>query len=229
MHPTCAIIFDLDGTLIDSLDDIAAALNTVLHTHGFPQIEPDRVRRYVGDGVTALCRRAAPQADAQQVAALRERFMGEYASHLLDQTRLYPDISDVLQALCAADVPMGVLSNKPDVLTRRIVTALCDPGWFRAVRGVRDERERKPSPALALEVAAGLRARPESIFIVGDSTVDVTTARNAGMKSIAVTWGFRSAEELREQAPDYVVDDPRAIMKLPQLEGATCPIKELPG
>jgi len=111
-------------------------------------------------------------------------------------------------------VRMAVLSNKPDEFTRRIVAALCDPNWFSVVRGIERDADRKPSPRLALMIAAELGAAPRDVYLIGDSAVDVETARAAGMCSVAVTWGFRDQADLRGAAPDTIVSQPQEIALL---------------
>lgn len=219
------VIFDLDGTLVDSLDDIAAALNHALVAHRFDPVSTAQVRRWVGDGATTLCRRAAPHAGEELIAALRADFADAYRRGCLDRTHFFPGVRATLAALHAARVPMAVLSNKPDEFTRLIVAALFEPGWFRAVCGVRDEAERKPSPGAALEIARGMDVPAERVWLVGDSCADIATARAAGMIAVAVTWGFRDAEELRAASPDYVVDRMEQVLDLLQVghDGASTP------
>ncbi|MEE8170339.1 MAG: HAD hydrolase-like protein, partial [Phycisphaerae bacterium] len=126
-----AIIFDLDGTLVDSLSDITAALNDALEAHGFGRAEVQQVRGWVGDGVPMLCRRAAPAADEATLEFMRQTFLNAYDRCCLNTSRLYPKIREILNELHDLGVPMAVLSNKPDAFTRRIVDALCGAGLFQ--------------------------------------------------------------------------------------------------
>ncbi len=194
------VIFDLDGTLADSLADIGAAMNRTLRAHGFPEHPLDAYRTFVGEGVRKLAERALPAG----TEALRDAFIAayqtDYAEHLLDATRLFPGIPEVLDRLAAASVPVAVLSNKPDVPTRRLVEALCARWRFRAVNGERPGVPRKPDPASALELADLLAAPPEEIAFVGDTSVDMLTARAASMRPVGVLWGFRPKEVLASGA-----------------------------
>lgn len=189
-----AVIFDLDGTLADSLGDIAAAMNRTLERHGFPVHPPEAYMTFVGEGVRKLVERALPP----DAAALREEilqvYQADYADHLLDATRLFPQLPEVLDRLQTARVALGVLSNKTDGPTRRLVDALCPKWHFGAVFGERPGVPRKPDPASALALADALGAPPERVTLVGDTLVDVLTARAAGMRPVGVLWGFRPQE-----------------------------------
>jgi len=183
-HPaprTRGVIFDLDGTLADSLGDIAAAMNRTLVAHGFPEHPVAAYRTFVGEGIRG---------------AFLAAYQADYADHLLDATRLFPGIPEVLDALQSAGMPVGVLSNKPDLPTRQMVDALCSRWAFRAVFGERPGVPRKPDPMSALALADALGAPPESVAFVGDTGVDMLTARAASMRPVGVLWGFRPKEVL---------------------------------
>jgi len=190
------VIFDLDGTLADSLEDIASAMNRTLAVHEFPLHPISAYRTFVGEGVRKLVERALPPG----TEALRDSFLAayqaDYAEHLLDATRLFPGIPELLDALGAAGVPVGVLSNKSDHPTRRLVDALCGRWTFRGVVGERPGVPRKPDPTSALALADLLGAPPESIAFVGDTGVDMLTARAASMRPVGVLWGFRPKDVL---------------------------------
>ncbi|HUM10149.1 MAG TPA: HAD family hydrolase [Myxococcaceae bacterium] len=199
-HRPGGVIFDLDGTLADSLADIAAAMNRTLQAHGFPLHPVSAYRTFVGEGVRKLVERALPPGVEAVHEALVAAYQADYAEHLLDETRLFPGIAEVLDALAAAQVPVAVLSNKPDVPTRRLVDALCDRWEFRAVRGERPGVPRKPDPTSALLLADALAAPPDSVAFVGDTGVDMLTARAASMRPLGVLWGFRPKEVLASGA-----------------------------
>ena len=203
-----AAIFDLDGTLVDSLADIAAAMNWALAHHGLPTHPEAAYRDFVGEGVRELVRRSAglapaaarleaPGPEAALQAALLESYRGHYAAHLLDRTRPFPGMPDLLARLAGGGVRLGVLSNKADAFTRQLVEALFPGQAFGAVYGERPGVARKPDPAAALALAAELGVAPGACAFVGDTPVDMKTARAAGMHAVGVTWGFRGAEELR--------------------------------
>jgi len=209
-----AVIFDLDGTLVDSLRDIADALNETLVEHGRRSASLEQVRQWIGDGFTQLCRRAWPQADDDTLAEFIPRARTRYQTGCLRHTRPYPNIRRMLELLRDRGVPMGVVSNKPEALVRLVLEGLSLHAFFTAIRGCTSEEHRKPSPHHALAAAATLHAPTAKTFFVGDSPVDVETARRAGMKSIGVTWGFRSREELLAAEADFLVNDPLEIVTL---------------
>ncbi len=190
------VIFDLDGTLADSLADIASAMNRTLAAQGFPVHPVSAYRTFVGEGVRKLVERALPPGAEAMREAFVAAYQADYAEHLLDETRLFPGIARVLDALQSARVPVAVLSNKPDGPTRQLVDALCSQWEFRAVFGERPGVPRKPDPASALALADALAAPPESVAFVGDTGVDILTARAASMRPVGVLWGFRPQEVL---------------------------------
>jgi phosphoglycolate phosphatase len=194
------VIFDLDGTLADSLADIAAAMNRTLEAHGFPVHPVSAYRTFVGEGVRKLAERALPPGTEGVRDAFLAAYQADYAEHLLDATRLFAGIPEVLDGLERARVPVGVLSNKPDAPTRRMVEALCGRWRFGAVFGERPGVPRKPDPAAALALADALGTSPDSVAFVGDTGVDVLTARAAAMRPVGVLWGFRPREVLASGA-----------------------------
>jgi phosphoglycolate phosphatase len=192
-----AAIFDLDGTLVDSLADIATAMNHSLAQHGFPTHPISAYRDYVGEGVMVLVRKATPTAREEQHASVLATYRAYYAEHLFDRTHPFPGIPALLARLADEGVPLAVLSNKSDAFTRRLVEGLLPGVPFRAVYGERPGVPRKPDPTAALGIAAELGVAPADCAFVGDTPVDMNTARNAGMYGVGVTWGFRGVEELR--------------------------------
>jgi len=187
-----AVIFDLDGTLIDSVADIGAACNAALADHGLPTHELQRYRDLVGEGVHSLVERAMAPApyDPAVVDAVRRH----YATQMWQHTAPYPGVRAVLDALVARGIAIAVLSNKPDAPTRALVGHFfADLPWVE-VAGHREDRPRKPDPTVALALCAKAGATPATCAFVGDTAVDVATARAAGMRAVGVTWGFRPAE-----------------------------------
>jgi len=187
-------IFDLDGTLIDSIGDIGGAMNAALAAHGLPVHPIAAYNRFVGDGVQKLVERALGGRDELADAVLAE-YRREYAERLLATTVPYPGVLDAVDALAERGIALAVLSNKPQPATQRIVAALF-PGRFRVVYGERAGVPRKPDPTAALEIATALGVAPAETAFVGDTAVDMRTAVAAGMHAVGVLWGFRGRDEI---------------------------------
>lgn len=200
-----AIIFDLDGTLVESLPGIAASLNHALSRHGLPQHGHSAVRTFIGDGAKMLVQRATPQASEETRASILKSFAEDYAVSWPAGTTVYPGIHELLVSLTAKKIPLAVLSNKPHPFTLEIVEKLFPENTFAAILGNREGLPHKPDPSGALEIAASLNLATEDCTVVGDSTMDLDTAKNADMKSIAVTWGYHDREHLAYA--DAIADD----------------------
>ena len=202
-----AVIFDLDGTLLYTLEDLYLATNHALAAQGFPPRTRDEVRSFVGNGYRRLFALACPpeSTDAEQEQALAT-FNTYYLAHAQDHTAPYPGIPELLTRLANADIPLAVVSNKGDAAVRELMDATF-PGAFRAVAGEREGVRRKPAPDTVNEVMRQLGLSPAEVVLVGDSEVDVATAANAGCACIAVTWGYRSVEELRAAGATVLAND----------------------
>ena len=211
-----AVMFDLDGTLLDTLADIARAANQALDREVMPTHPADDYRSFIGDGVAMLFRRALPHESAEDALIARcvEGFHDAYSRCWDDQTRPYDGIPELLDALVARGLGLAVLSNKPDDFTRLYGEHYLAPWPFRAVVGQRDRVPRKPDPAGALEVADVLGIVPAAFLYVGDSGVDMKTARAAGMFAVGVSWGFRPVEELRSTGAQAIIDHPSELLGL---------------
>jgi phosphoglycolate phosphatase len=203
------VIFDLDGTLVDSAGDITAALAAAMRDAGLPTVSEATVRGWIGGGARSLIRRAVP---SELVEAVLARFGVHYAAAPVVHSRLYPGIAAALDRL--ASRPLAVLSNKPDALLGPICDRLLARWPFRAIVGQRDGVPLKPDPAAALAIAGELGAAPASCTLVGDAGSDVATARAAGMTAIAVSWGYRPRDELVAAGPARVLDDPAQLAEL---------------
>ncbi len=199
------LIFDLDGTLVDSLPGIAASLNRALAASGLAAHPPAAVRGFIGDGARMLARRAAPATWAEpRVAELEAAFKGDYALTWHLGTTPFRGVGALLAAAAAAGHPLAVLSNKPHPFTVTMVDALFPDGGFACALGHQAGRALKPDPAGALEIAAALGLAPADCWLVGDSTMDIETARRAGMGSIGVTWGYHDREALTAAGADHL-------------------------
>lgn len=211
-----AVVFDLDGTLLDTLLDLADSMNAVLTRNRFPTHDLDAYRRFVGDGVRALVWRALPEAHRSDgivdrlVAEMRE----EYGRRRLMHTRPYPGILELLNGLAARHMRMAILSNKPHEATRAVVAALLPSHYFELVQGESPDMPRKPDPAGALHLASRLNVPPDQLLFLGDTDTDMKTAHAAGMFPVGVLWGFRGAEELRVSGARALIDRPLQLLDL---------------
>lgn len=207
-----ACIFDLDGTLVNSLRDIAEALNDCLGLLGLPVHPEDAYRYMVGEGVPTLCRRAIGGSHPHLVARLIELARPRYRVRPMTHTHPYPGIAALVERLHGGGVPLAVLSNKPDEITRAMVAAFFPRGEFREVHGYRAEALRKPDPTVALRIAAALECPAGDAWLIGDTPTDVETAQRAGMRCVAVTWGFRTRADLAAAGAEIMIDHPDELL-----------------
>ena len=216
MSANRAILFDLDGTLVDSLQDIADSANRALATLGAPPHPTGDYRRMIGQGVEELIRSALPgtlrnpEGMARALAAMRD----DYARNWNSTTRPFPGILESIAHLRARGVALGVLSNKPHAFTVEMVDTLFAPGTFDLVWGARPGVPHKPDPIAALDMATTLAVEPASCALVGDSDIDIHTARAAGMQPVGVLWGLRDEAELREAGAELLLARPEEIRGL---------------
>ncbi len=209
-------IFDLDGTLIDSLEDLADASNWVLRQSGLPTHPTDAYRYFVGDGAYKLAERMLPEnmRESGVVADYKARFDQRYNGHYLDKTRPYPGILELLEHLRGQGARLAVLSNKPDVFVQKLCAQIFGEGFFDAVCGQRDGIAKKPAPDGVFAILKELAAKPEETLFIGDSNVDIQTARNAGLQSAGACWGFRGREELEKAGACFLADSPAELERL---------------
>ncbi len=211
-----AVIFDLDGTLLDTLADIADAMNAALERMGFPRHETAAYRYLTGDGVRALAERSIPipaKNEAVVAACIRE-FRSQYADRWGTKTRPYPGIPELLAGLAGRRIKLSVLSNKIDEFTRRAVGDFLPGFEFSLVIGAKPGLPPKPDPAGALLIASGLAIPPSQIIYLGDTGVDMLTAVRAGMHPVGALWGFRDEKELRENGAGAVIRAPGEFLGL---------------
>lgn len=202
---TRLVIFDLDGTLLNTIADLAASANYALKTLGFPARQEEECRSFVGNGVTKLLERALPAEakTADNVAKMREVFQKHYDEHNADATSVYPGISSLLEELHARGIKLAVASNKYQSATEKLVKHYFPHIPFCRVLGARDGVPVKPAPQIVDDILQAARLAKEDVLYVGDSEVDMQTARNAAVRVCAVLWGFRSQSQLELYHPDF--------------------------
>jgi phosphoglycolate phosphatase len=209
-----AILFDLDGTLLNSLHDLGNAVNRVLSKHNFPTHELNAYRYFIGDGAKMLIVRALPdhQRYEELIQTCLDEFKRDYEQNWNIETSLYSGIPDLLDAVSASDIKLAVLSNKPHRFTQNCVEHYLSKWTFDVVLGQQPSIPQKPHPAGALAIAKQMKIAPSAFCYVGDSAVDMKTACAAGMFPIGVLWGFRQLEELKASGAVALVSEPLEIL-----------------
>ncbi len=208
-----AVVFDLDGTLLNTLDDLAASTNHSLAAYNLPPRSTDEVRRFVGNGIRNLIRLAVPEgSDESLVEEVHAVFDAHYSAHNLDATQPYDGVPEVVEHLRAAHIPCCVVSNKGDYAVQPLVRHFFG-GLFSVACGERerDGIRRKPWPDTVLACLDAVGCTPEASVYVGDSEVDLQTARNAGMPCVAVTWGFRDEQLLIDNGAHVLAHTPAEL------------------
>lgn len=206
------LIFDLDGTLVDSLPGIAASLNRTLVAHGLPGHSDAAIRSFVGDGLKTLVLRAAPSSAIPTLhASIVSLFKRDYELSWTQGTKVYPGIPGMLEELQRGGCQLAVLSNKSHEFTVAMVRAMFPTIHFAMVLGQQDKRPQKPQPDGALQIAAELGVNPADCLIIGDSTIDLETAANAGMRAIAVGWGYHDRQRLLAAGATRIIDEPAEL------------------
>lgn len=208
------VLFDLDGTLLDTLDDMADSANHVLSAMGFPTHPNEEYRYFVGDGVDVLIDRILPadRRTPELHAQFKAQYLPYYNAHALDKTRPYDGVFDMLHALRARGLKTAVVSNKPDLHTNYTIEHLFPPDLFDYVAGNIEGTPLKPDPAIARRALAALELRADDAVFCGDTGIDMKTARNAGCIPIGVSWGFRTRGELMENGARHVIDTPEELL-----------------
>lgn len=207
-------IFDLDGTILDTLEDLADAMNYALGEHGYPGRTIEEVRRFVGNGIRKLIERAVPAGLAkEEIDRVHETFSAYYQQHCADKTRPYEGVLQLLERLRAAGCLTAVVSNKADAAVQPLCRRYYN-GLFDYAVGERTGIRRKPDPDSVQEVLRRLQVEAADAVYIGDSEVDIQTAKNAGLDSIIVTWGFRDRDYLESQGGRRFVDRPEEIEQI---------------
>lgn len=211
-----AVLFDLDGTLIDTVDDIGDAANRVLSNRKFPTHSISTYRLFIGEGVRMLFTHALPEEDRNQdlINACLKEFIEDYRCNYNVKTKPYDGVPELLDTLKLRGLKLAILSNKPHPITKDCVAFFLSQWDFNVVLGQRDSIPRKPDPQGALEVARRLAILPSKFIYLGDTGIDMKTAVSAGMFPVGVLWGFRSLEELMENGARVVIHEPMQLMDI---------------
>jgi phosphoglycolate phosphatase len=208
------VIFDLDGTLVDSLEDLADSMNTVLQNFSFPTHPLEAYKHFIGNGIRNLVYKTLPEANRDEgtIDTCFNLMIEVYRGNCLNKTKPYDGIPGLLDALVSRNIKLAVFSNKADEFTRKMVQTLL-PGWkFEAVVGFSAEAYKKPNPFVALQISEKFGIGPGEIIYVGDSGTDMLTANNAGMYATGALWGFRSREELLSNGAKLVINKPLDLL-----------------
>ena len=207
-----AILFDLDGTLANTIADIRSAVNYALHVYDYPERTLEQIRQYVGTGSRDLIRKSLPmdvQVD-EVIDRVHKTYLERYYEYYLVETKPYEGLPELIHRLAGEGIALGVVTNKPDAHAHKVVERFFDND-FEVILGTSDAFPTKPHPAMALHAIERLSADAKQTLFVGDSDVDIQTARNAGLPGIIVTWGFCTLDELKENGAEHLVDTPAAL------------------
>lgn len=211
-----AVIFDLDGTLVDSLADLSDSVNLMLESYGFPTHEMEQYRYFVGNGSKKLMERTLPRdkaASAEFVEEALVKYKAIYKERLLEKTRPYNGVRELLAELKSRGIPLAVCTNKHNDAALTIVKILFVPGTFEEVLGDRPGFPKKPNPATPLEIASHLGVKPDEVAYLGDTSVDMETAVHAGFLPVGVLWGFRPEEELVKSGAKVLLKAPLELLE----------------
>lgn len=204
-----AVIFDLDGTLVDSLHDIADSINMVLKNNNFPTHSVEKHQSFIGSGVRSLVQKSLPltHRNEKQIDTCFNSMIEIYRNNCTSKTKPYDGIIELLDNLISRDIKLSVLSNKADELTKKITHTLF-PNYFDPIIGLTSEALKKPNPTVVLEISKNLGIKPEETIYVGDTGIDMQTANSANMFAVGVTWGFRPKEELILNGAKHILNNP---------------------
>lgn len=209
------IIFDLDGTLVNSIEDIADSMNVVLEASNYPTHFYATYETFIGNGIRNLVSKAIPASakTEQEIDRVYTAMFDHYKDNCTNKTSVYKGVLKLLKTVHSYGIKMAVLSNKVDGLTKKVVAEKL-PTIFEPVIGMTTEALKKPNPKVVLTMCKSLDLDLKKTMYIGDSTIDIQTAKNAGLISVAVTWGFQPAEALLAENPDYVIETPQELIYL---------------
>lgn len=210
-----AVIFDLDGTLVNSLFDLATACDYALSQKGFPTHTVEEYKYFIGNGIPKLIERALPEVNrnAYTIEVVKEIFLKYYSVHFADKTVAYSGMKETVTELKDRGLKLAVVTNKADNMAKSVVNAVYGD-IFDIVVGLNDKFPAKPNAASTLDTLNKLSVTPDECVFVGDSAVDIQTANNAGIKSVGVLWGFRDREELTENGATYIIENPQELLQI---------------
>lgn len=204
MLEASGLIFDMDGTLVDSAEDIASSVNHALKTLGYPEKSREDVKRFIGDGMRTLLARALGKDEEALISRAIEIFRPYYQEHCVDRTRLYPDVPEILEYF--KEKPIALITNKPCAMAEKILEHFQIARHFKVILGAESTQEKKPHPEPVLKALAGMKVPSASALIIGDGPTDVQSGKAAGAKTCAVTYGYKSRRELEASSPDFYID-----------------------
>ncbi|HNX02546.1 MAG: HAD family hydrolase [Candidatus Cloacimonas sp.] len=212
-----AIIFDLDGTLIDSIVDIAGAMNAALKSFGYPEHPVEEYKSFIGDGQTELVKRALPEdkRTPEIIDKVAKKYWDNYDLQWYLNTNIFPGVLYLIQLAVARKMKLAILSNKPHYFTKKMIRHFFRGAMIRHTKnpfgvysGEEADKPKKPDPTVALELAKRLIVKPQYVALVGDSPVDIKTAKNAGMIAIGAAWGYGNKKDLQDAGADLIFDSP---------------------
>lgn len=208
------VIFDLDGTLLNTIADLAAATNQALQHYGYPTHEVEAYRFFVGNGINKLFERALPETERteENILKIRSQFVPYYDTHNADLSRPYPGIPELLRTLQQKGIKIAVASNKYQAATRKLITHYFPEINFVEVLGQREGIPAKPDPCIVHDIIAKTGVKQEEALYVGDSNVDMQTAHNAGVTAVGVAWGFRPRTELEALHPAHIIENAEELL-----------------
>ncbi len=210
------VIFDLDGTLVDSVYDLADSVNCVLEQNGYGIHPVESYYYFVGSGTLKLIERALPegQRNEEEIERVHTLFAEHYSANYLNKTKPYDGVKELLDELDGRNIKYAVASNKTDIFTRKIINELFPDNEFDVIMGKKASNPTKPDPKIVYDILSGKDISLSEILFVGDSDIDIQTGRNAGIKTVGCIWGFRGEKELKEAGADYLISEPIQLLEI---------------